>query len=120
MVDGTNPVTLPGGIAINPITWTRSEEEATAAQNLGSLALDSQGYAVLDSQGNQVRVMNYADAQVNIARGVVICSTADVNVLSPGNALFPKGVYHPFDYPFYYFDLRANAADRVAYYLVNK
>jgi hypothetical protein len=116
VVDGTNPVTLPGGIAINPITWTRSEELATAEQNLGGILLNKQGYAVLDKEGNPVRVPHYADAQVNKARGVVICSTADVNLLSPGNALLPKGVYHSFDYPFYYFDIRANAADRVAHY----
>jgi len=117
VVDGTNPVTLPGGIAINPITWTRTEELATAAQNLGGIALDKNGYAVLDAAGNPVRVEHYADAQVNKARGVVICSTADVNLLSPGNALLPKGVYHSFDYPFYYFDIRANAANRVDHFL---
>ena len=118
VVDGTNPVTLPGGIAINPITWTRSEELATAEQNLGGIAINPKtGYAELDAQGNPVRVPHYADAQVNKARGVVICSTADVNLLSPGNALLPKGVYHSFDYPFYYFDIRANAVERVAHYL---
>ena len=120
VVDGTNPVTLPGGIAINPITWTRTEELATAAQNLGGIALNKEGYAVLDAAGNPVRVEHYADAQVNKARGVVICSTADVNLLSPGNALLPKGVYHSFDYPFYYFDIRANAADRIAHYFLKK
>jgi len=120
VVDGTNPVTLPGGIAINPITWTRTEELATAAQNLGGIALEKNGYAVVDAAGNPVRVRNYADAQVNKARGVVICSTADVNLLSPGNALLPKGVYHSFDYPFYYFDIRANSDTRVAHYLLNK
>ena len=67
-----------------------------------------------------MRVPHYADAQVNKARGVVICSTADVNLLSPGNALLPKGVYHSFDYPFYYFDIRANAADRIANYFLKK
>jgi len=116
-VDGTNPVTLPGGIAMNPITWTRTEELATAAQNLGGIVMDKNGYAVLDAAGNPVRVKHYADAQVNKARGVVICSTADVNLLSPGNALLPKGVYHSFDYPFYYFDIRVNAANRVAHFL---
>ena len=118
VVDGTNPVTLPGGIAINPITWTRTEEPATAAQNLGGILIDPKtDYAVVDAKGDPVRVPHYADAQVNKARGVVICGTADVNLLSPGDALLPKGVYHSFDYPFYYFDVRANAADRVAHFL---
>jgi hypothetical protein len=120
VVDGVNPVTLPGGIAINPITWTRTEEIAPASLSLGSLALNKDGTAMLDSQGNPVRVKDYADAQVNKARGVVICRTADVNLLSPGNALLPKGVYHSFDYPFYYFNLRANAENRVAQYFLKK
>jgi len=117
VVDGVNPVTMPGGIAINPITWTRGEEIAPAELSLGSLALDKDGAAMLDKEGNPVRVPHYADAQVNKARGVVICSTADVNLLSPGNALLPKGVYHSFDYPFYYFNLRANADARVIEFL---
>jgi len=117
VVDGTNPVTMPGGIAINPITWTKSETLATAQQNLGGILIDPKtGYAVLDKAGKPVLVPHYADAQGNKARGVVICSTADVNALSPGNALLPKGVYHSFDYPFYFFDIRANAADRIASY----
>ena len=117
VMHGTNPVTMPGGIAINPVTWTRSEELATAAQNLGGISVDPQtGYAVVDASGNPVKAQHYADAQVNKARGVVICSTADPNQLAPGNPALLIGIYHPFDYPFYYFDIRANAADRVTHY----
>jgi hypothetical protein len=118
---GNNPVVLPGAMAINPITWTRSETVATAAQNLGGISVNPQtGYAVVDSAGNPVKVKNYADAQVNTARGVVICSTADPSQLAPGNEIVAKGIYHPFDYPFYYFNIRANAANRVARYLSKK
>ncbi|HEY5532241.1 MAG TPA: DUF3089 domain-containing protein [Candidatus Anoxymicrobiaceae bacterium] len=118
VIGGVNPVTMPGGIAINPITWTRGEEIAPAALNAGSLTVQKDGYPVLDSEGNEIPLKNYADAQVNKARGVVICSTADVNLLSPGSALLPKGVYHSYDYPFYYFNLRANADARVAEYML--
>jgi len=117
-VEGTNPVILPNGIAINPITWTRTEELATAAENLGSIALNPDGTAVLNAEGKIVPVKNFADARVDKAKGVVICSTVDVNVFSPGNSLFPKGVYHTFDYPFYYFDIRENAASRVLHFLL--
>ena len=118
VMHGTNPVTMPGGVAINPITWTRSEELATAAQNLGGISINAQtGYAVVDASGNPVKVQHYADAQVNKARGVVICSTANPNQLAPGNQALLIGIYHPFDYPFYYFDIRANAVERVAHYL---
>jgi pimeloyl-ACP methyl ester carboxylesterase len=114
-VKGTNPVTRPGGIAINPITWTTGEATATARQNLGSIELNEKtGEAVLDASGQPRRVMGLADARVDKARGVVICSTVEPADYFVG---FPEGVYHPFDYPFYYFDVRANAADRIRHYL---
>jgi hypothetical protein len=114
----TNPVTMPGGVAINPITWTLSEEPASAARNLGGIAIDPEtGYAAVDASGAPIKVRHYADAQVNKARGVVICSTADPNQLAPGNEAVLAGIYHPYDYPFYYFDIRANAENRVARYL---
>lgn len=114
---GNSPVVLPGAQAINPITWTRSETLATAAQNLGSIQLNPDGSVVLDAQGQFAVIQNYADARVDTAKGVVICSTADENKLAPGNAIFPRGVYHSFDYPFYYFNIRANAALRTAAFL---
>lgn len=107
-VKGKNPVLLTGGISINPITWTREETLVKADKNLGS--------RLQSKDGKWVNIKNYADAQVNKARGVVICSTVDVNKLSPGNAVFPKGVYHPYDYPFYYYNIRENAENRVKKY----
>ena len=119
VLHGTNPVTMPGGIAINPMTWTRGEQTAPAVLSPGSLALNKEGAALTDSDGNQVRIPHYADAQVSTARGVVICSTEDPYKAS-GNPAVAAGIYHPFDYPFYYFNLRANAANRVAMYFKNK
>jgi len=117
VMHGTNPVTMPGGIAINPITWSRSEELAPAARNLGGISVNPQtGYAVVDAAGKAMKMQHYADAQVNKERGVVICSTANPNQLAPGNPALLIGIYHPYDYPFYYFDIRANAENRVARY----
>lgn len=115
-VTGTNPVVLSGALAINPITWTRDETLASASQNLGSIMLNPGGTVVLDSDGNFLKVMNYADAQVDIAKGVLVCSTADENKYAPGNAVFGRGVYHSFDYPFYYYNIQQNAANRVEKY----
>jgi hypothetical protein len=74
----------------------------------------------VDASGNPVKVQHYADAQVNKARGVVICSTANPNQLAPGNSAIAAGIYHPYDYPFYYFDIRANAANRITHYFSKK
>lgn len=117
VVGGNNLVVLPGAMAINPITWTRGETPATAEQNLGSIQINPDGSVVLDSQGNPEVLKGFADAQVNRARGVVICSTADVNTLAPGNQYLPRGAFHTFDYPFYYFDIRANAGNRIDHFL---
>ena len=76
--------------------------------------------AALDSSGAPAKVERYADAQVNQERGVVICSTANPNQLAPGNPAVAAGIYHPYDYPFYYFDIMANAESRVAKYFENR
>jgi hypothetical protein len=114
-VDGTNPVLLPGGPAIDPITWTRTEEQATAAQNLGSVSLDPKtGPPVMDADGQPAKVMGLAKALMDTAKGVVICDS-----VNPADYAvdMPVGVFHPFDHPFDYVDVRANAAERVAKYL---
>ncbi len=111
-----NPVLIEGAIAINPINWTRDETPASREQNLGSIQLNAHLCIVLDEDGEPVRIMNYADARINLSRGTVICSTANVDSLAPGSVLFGKGVYHSYDYPFYYFNIRKNAADRIAAY----
>ncbi len=115
-----DPVVLPGAMVINPITWRTDQTPATAAQNLGGIALDNNGYAIVDASGNPQPVLNYADATIDTAKGELICSTADPNTLAPGNALVAGGIYHNYDYPFYYFDLRANAANRIARFLATQ
>jgi hypothetical protein len=111
-VEGKNPVLLPGSLAINPITWTRDETLATGEQNLGSIVINKDRSVELDKDGKFLRVMNYADARVDKVRGVVICSICDVEKLAPGNAFSGKGVFHSFDYSFYYFNIKENAANR--------
>jgi len=115
-----DPVVLPGAMVINPITWTRSETTATAAQNLGSISLDASGYPVLDAQGQPKKVLGVADARIDTAKGELICSTVDTATFSPGNGMVAAGIFHNYDYPFYYFDIRANAANRIARYLANR
>jgi hypothetical protein len=114
VISGTNGVVLPGAIAINPITWTRGETPASAEQNLGSILLTASG------EVGAKNVMNIADARVSKARGVVICSTANVKIFAPGDALFGKGVFHGWDYPFYYNNIRENAANRARIFLSRK
>jgi hypothetical protein len=110
-----SPITQPGGIAINPITWTLDETEAPASQNTGSIQVDKSHMPVLDASGQPKAVLGLADASVNKARGVVVVSSVDPAIYS----IAPQyvGVYHSSDFAFFYFDIRANAALRVANFL---
>lgn len=100
------------GIVINPITWTRDETLATVKEGLGSYMPDSNwvvGY-----------VPQFADARVNIEKGVVECSTDDDDKLIASIVSITglvEGVFHSFDIPFYYYNLRQNAENRANKFL---
>ena len=113
-IGGSNPVMLSAqhALVINPITWTRTQAPATAQQNLGS-------WLPNPTTGQFVKVMDYANAQIDTAKGVLICSSANVAELAPGNPLLPEGVFHSYDYPFYYFNIQANAANRINHFRSN-
>lgn len=106
--DPGNPVVCDSAIAINPINWRRDETLASANENLGSI--------LWDSLGTIFQVSHFADAQVDLSRGVVITNTANVDIIAPGSATFGRGVYHKYDYAFYYYNLRKNANDRIEAY----
>lgn len=116
-IEGVDGVVLPTARVINPISWTTAETVAPASDNLGSLQLNADGSVVKNADGTPVKVMNFADAQVDNTKNVLICSTVDVDKYAPGGGLFGRGVFHSFDFPFYYFNIRANAEERVANYL---
>ncbi len=72
---------------------------------------------MLNADGTIKRFLDVADARVDKAKGVVICSTIpwrDSPYYTPGG--FPMGVLHVFDYSLYFFSVRSNAADRVAHF----
>ena len=105
-----SPVVRPGALAINPISWTRTDAEAPNEDNLGSITL------ITGTLADLTPVMNLASAQVDTSRGVVVCKSVDpTRYALPG---WPAGVYHTYDYPFYYYNLRANAQNRVDHYLI--
>jgi hypothetical protein len=123
VIDGANPV-LSGlvGLVINPLTWTTEETFIDNSYNLGSILLKSNGSVAEDANGNFELMTPSADAQIDKTKGVLICSTVDPNIWSPGPSTqnpvaLPKGVFHSFEYPFYYYNIRANAQNRVNEFL---
>jgi hypothetical protein len=106
-----NGVVLPGAISINPINWKRDETYAPAEENLG-------GYYYNEEKGQMEKVPHVADAKVNLKRGTVITTVKDVPPVT-GTDFFGPGSYHEVDYELYFFNLKANVAERVAAYKKN-
>ena len=104
----SSPLVRPGALAINPISWTLTEAEAPKEDNVGSISPITMALADLTP------VKDLASAQVNTARGVVVCKSVDPNKYSIQGM---PGIYHSFDYPFYFYNIRANAQNRVEKYL---
>jgi hypothetical protein len=112
VVPGTNPV-LYGmvGLVINPISWTRTTELAPSGQGLGSLMPNLPDKA-------WVPVPQVCDAQIDAVNGVLLCTTAPealTDIVDKASG-FPDGVYHTFDIPFFYANLRENAGARAQSY----
>jgi hypothetical protein len=103
---GVNPVlsTTGIGLVINPISWSTNEELVSTSdvRNLGT---------------SLPQFLPYADAKIDQAKGVLVCAAADEDVMYSLSSVMPRGVYHSFDYLFYYYNLRANATNRVAKFL---
>ena len=119
-VDGINPVLSTDGIgiAINPLTWTTDETPADASENLGSIQLNQRrlrGARCQRGPGVHPAAVCECSSRHSQRRGDLQQSRCER--LLPGAAAefgVPRGVYHTFDYPFYYFNIRENAAVRVA------
>lgn len=107
-VTDENPVVEPGAQSINPITWTTEETHANESLSLGA--------RLETSPGVFEKVEHFADAQVDHSRGVIICSTVNPEDYKIPVPIFPLGVLHGCDYPFYYYDIQQNVADRIDAY----
>ena len=102
-----NIVVLPGAISINPINWKRDETYASAEESLG-------GYIFNEETGLPEDYPHAADAKIDLKRGVIITTTKAV---APETfPLFGPGSFHENDYPLFYYNIKANAATRVAAY----
>ena len=111
--NAVNVVVLPNAISINPLNWKLDETYAPASANLGSLLLNEEtGEADIGDLG--------ADAQLNLARGVVVTNAKFVP-LPEGEAevaasFFGPDGRHDCDYIYYYNNIRDNVAKRIAAY----
>lgn len=100
-----NGVVMPGSISINPINWKTDETYAPVSENKGSLNVMGE------------LTEGFADARIDLERGVVVCESADPAVYTmpkAGHALFGPESYHSYDYSLYYMNLRENVKTRIS------
>ena len=103
-----NVVVLPGAISINPLNWKLDETYASASENKGSLVHNKE-------TGAREFVDLGVDAQINLARGVIVTNTTAP--VTEGAEFFGPASFHENDYSFFYKNLQENVAKRVAAYM---
>ncbi|MEI6060556.1 MAG: DUF3089 domain-containing protein [Bacteroidota bacterium] len=94
------------GLVINPVNWKRDETLAPASESLGSYWLDE--------NSNLGKVLNFADARIDLSQGVLICSSVNDSAMFKISGGMGLGIYHGFDIPFYFYNLRQNAENRAS------
>ena len=108
-----NVVVLPNTRSINPLNWKLDDTYAPASENLGS-------YMPNAEFGEYEFVDVGADAQINLARGVVVTHAATEEmppeIVEIGEKFFGPDARHGSDYSYYYNNIKANVAKRVAAY----
>jgi hypothetical protein len=103
--NSSNMVVRGDPVAINPLTWTRDDTYAPAELNIGGL-----NYMYQPEVG-------LADAQLDLDRGVVVCTNVDPALYTTAfPAFFGPESYHYYDYALYYGNLKLNIATRIAAY----
>ena len=102
-----SPVLLPGAKCVNPLSWTTSDTYAGKDLNAGAVFFDKQGKIDRD-------VPHYCSARIEPFSGALVTQVPED--LGTGNAAFPPGVYHAYDYTFYYRNLERNVGERIRAY----
>jgi len=99
----TTPSLLIGSndYVINPLSWKCDDEWVSETENLGSL---------IDGQV----IPGYADAQIDLTRRALICTT-DINYIDV--PAFGDRSLHGGDWSLYWGNIQQNAKDRIAEYM---
>lgn len=96
------PTLRPDSRTVNPLSWTTTTEHVPASRNLGAAFLKND---------SSTPIPHFADAQ--IVGGAVVTVPKDLALVTPDAGVFPKGVYHKYDYALFYENLKSNVATRI-------
>ena len=111
--DVTESAFIPAGVkslSINPLNWKTDTETAGKELNLGACFTDYEG-AIADE------VPALTGAYLDAERGTLKVTDIDPEVYNATLPILGPGVYHLYDYQFFYRNLQKNVQDRIQAFL---
>ncbi|OXS24684.1 MAG: hypothetical protein BI182_04455 [Acetobacterium sp. MES1] len=96
-------------LGINPLNWKTDSTPATAAENQGAVFTDYSGAIIKE-------IPNLTGAYLDPTRGTLRVTDVAVADYPPVLDIFSDGVYHLYDYQFFYRNLQENVTQRIANY----
>ena len=117
-----NCVVTKNSLAINPLNWKRDDTYAPASENLGSrIPVTNERGITVDFQVDRPGLL---DAQLDLERGVVVCTTkSDKYIRMPSPQMrnpFGPASLHLLDYTGYWDNIRENVQTRINAFLKGK
>lgn len=97
-------------LGINPLNWKTDSTPASASENSGAVFTDYAGGIVKE-------VPNLTGAYLDPTRGTLRVTDVSPADFPPVLDIFQTGVYHLYDYQFFYRNLQANVKERIGNYL---
>ena len=97
-------------LAINPLNWQTGSTPADKTLNKGACFTDYGGNIVTEIPG-------LPGAYIDSARGALKVTDVTAEEFPRGLSIFDSGVYHLYDYQFFYRNLQENVSVRIAEYI---
>lgn len=111
--DVTDSLMIPAGtrtLAINPLNWKTDSTPASKEENDGACFTDYSGAIVTE-------IPQLTGAYIDPERGALKTPDVSAEEYPPVLSIFSEGIYHLYDYQFFYRNLQENVAARLDAYL---
>ena len=112
----TDSLMIPAGtrtLAINPLNWKTDGTPAGKEENLGACFTDYSGKIITE-------LPQLTGAYIDAQRGALKVTDVTPEEYPAGLSLFADGVYHLYDYQFFYRNLQENVGVRLEAYLADQ
>ena len=104
-----SPILLPDACCVNPLLWNASTANAAAELNKGAVFFDDEHHIAKE-------INHYTNARCRMDGALIVDDPDPDDFYTPDRSAFPRGVFHAYDYHFFYRNLQQNAALRVKVY----